>query len=289
MPNVSFCILIAVILSLTAETRAAEVRLAWDPNPETDIAGYNLWYSSGGAFTLVNAGTNTSVAISNLVEGVSYSFFATAYNTAGLESDPSETIQYLVPLPPPPDPVYPPVIIAQPASITVNVGAQVALTVQATGSDPLAYQWYRDGILMAGATASTLSFSSAQTTNTGSYYVIVSNPAGTVTSLTATLTVKTTKGPKGGGGGGGKNRVLTGTAVDELGISNLRVLVSGAGAVVGANGIPGVSYLLYAADHVSAAEWDLIATALAAEDGSVEFAAGDTLSRHARFFRVQPE
>ena len=50
----------------------------------------------------------------------------------------------------------PPVITTQPASQTVNAGANVLLTVVATGTPPLSYQWSKDGMTIANATASSL-------------------------------------------------------------------------------------------------------------------------------------
>lgn len=66
------------------------VTLAWDPSPGTDvITNYNLYYGvASAAYTnVVSLGTNTSVSISNLVDGATYYFAATAVDTNGLESD----------------------------------------------------------------------------------------------------------------------------------------------------------------------------------------------------------
>ena len=90
--------------------------------------------------------------------------------------------------------VVAPSILSQPQSYTVNVGQASTLTVSASGTAPLYYQWQKNGIAISGATASTLSFGSAQATDTGSYTVTVSNGAGAVTSATANLTV-TAVGP----------------------------------------------------------------------------------------------
>jgi len=64
--------------------------LAWDPSPGTDIiTNYNLYYGVASATytNVVAAGTNTTVSISNLVDGTTYYFAATALDTNGLESD----------------------------------------------------------------------------------------------------------------------------------------------------------------------------------------------------------
>ncbi len=89
-----------------------------------------------------------------------------------------------------------PTITTQPASQTVNAGANVAFTVAATGTSPLAYQWQKDGVNISGATGSTLTLNSVTGTSAGTYQVIVSNSAGSVTSAGATLTVNTLVAPR---------------------------------------------------------------------------------------------
>ena len=84
--------------------------------------------------------------------------------------------------------ILPPTIVADPQSRTVPAGTNVSLTVTASGSSP-AYQWLREGVSLSGATQPTLTYSSAQTTNSGRYQAIVSNSAGAVTSAVAVLTV----------------------------------------------------------------------------------------------------
>ncbi|MST93815.1 MAG: hypothetical protein EXS33_00825 [Pedosphaera sp.] len=48
--------------------------------------------------------------------------------------------------------VAPPVIIAQPLSIAINVNSNAAFNVTAIGSAPLAYQWRKDAVDLIGAT-----------------------------------------------------------------------------------------------------------------------------------------
>jgi hypothetical protein len=81
---------------------AASVTLAWDANSETNLAGYKLHYgSASGQFpTVVDVGNVLTATVSNLVEGT-YFFVATAYDTEGLESDPSNEVSYSVPGSPP--------------------------------------------------------------------------------------------------------------------------------------------------------------------------------------------
>jgi sugar lactone lactonase YvrE len=78
----------------------------------------------------------------------------------------------------------------QPASQTVVAGAAVSLGVSATGTGTLSYQWRRGGVPISGATGVTFSIASAQSSDAGSYDVLVTSSAGgSLTSSTATLTV----------------------------------------------------------------------------------------------------
>src|ERR1017187_9483967 len=77
-------------LSPLAALATGTVTLAWDPSPGTNaIANYNLYFGAASATytNLVSAGTNTTVSVSNLVEGATYYFAAMAVDTHGLERD----------------------------------------------------------------------------------------------------------------------------------------------------------------------------------------------------------
>jgi hypothetical protein len=79
--------------------------------------------------------------------------------------------------PPPPPPCVPPSISNQPQSVTLTSSQTVHLFVSATGSDPLAYQWYigssgNTASPIPGATGSGIDVTPAATT---AYWVRVSN------------------------------------------------------------------------------------------------------------------
>jgi hypothetical protein len=69
------------------------------------------------------------------------------------------------------------------------VGSPVSLSVAATGTAPLTYQWRRNDTPLSGATAATFTLPAAQLSDSGTYTVAVSNLAGTVVSAPALLTV----------------------------------------------------------------------------------------------------
>jgi hypothetical protein len=83
-------------------------------------------------------------------------------------------------------------ILTQPSGLTVNAGAPAQLSVTATGSAPITYQWRRAGVAIVGGTSGTLRFSEAQPSDAASYTVVVTNPVGSVTSSAATLAVNPT-------------------------------------------------------------------------------------------------
>ncbi|HEY3853350.1 MAG TPA: choice-of-anchor tandem repeat GloVer-containing protein [Verrucomicrobiae bacterium] len=82
-----------------------------------------------------------------------------------------------------------PVITAQPANEFVDAASVARFSVVASGTTPLSYQWFFDGAARANATSSALSLANAQPTNSGNYWVVVSNITGSVTSHVAELKV----------------------------------------------------------------------------------------------------
>ncbi len=83
-----------------------------------------------------------------------------------------------------------PSIVVQPDDALVPVGGQVSFQVSATGTPPFSYQWFRNNVsLGASATNSSLTLSNVLPPQAGAYRVDVSNPAQTVASRSANLTV----------------------------------------------------------------------------------------------------
>jgi len=81
-----------------------------------------------------------------------------------------------------------PVIVTPPAGQTVAVGEAATLSVVA-GNTVLSYQWYLNGVAVAGATGATLTIPQAQASDAGSYTVVVGNGLGEVTGGPAELVV----------------------------------------------------------------------------------------------------
>jgi hypothetical protein len=89
----------------------------------------------------------------------------------------------------PPLPWSSPTITSQPQSLTVNTGSIATFTVSATGKPTPTYQWQFDDTTLTDETNTSLVINNVQSSNTGSYNVVVSNDNGTVTSNTVTLNV----------------------------------------------------------------------------------------------------
>ncbi len=129
---------------------AANVTLMWNPSPDPIVAGYDIYFGgASGVYTnAIDAGTNTSLTISNLTVGATYYFASTTYSAAGAVSAFSSEVAYIVPA----SPVSPPTLnpIGN-LTINANAGSQIVsltglssgsaggnqtLTVTATSSNP---------------------------------------------------------------------------------------------------------------------------------------------------------
>lgn len=128
----SIAALFAAALFLTGSAFAAgtnSVSLAWDPNPETDLAGYRLQYGlTPGIYPyVVDAGKTTSATANGLNQGTTYYFTVVAYNSAGQSSTASSEVSYTVPGTPNTAP------LADSFSLTVAEDAQASVTL--SGND----------------------------------------------------------------------------------------------------------------------------------------------------------
>ena len=82
-----------------------------------------------------------------------------------------------------------PAIVRQPLSQTLFVGETAVLNVGAVGAPPLSFQWQFNGSNLTGETNTTLTLTNGQSTNSGTYTLIVSNAFGVTTQATANLSL----------------------------------------------------------------------------------------------------
>ncbi len=154
-------------------------------------------YNPAPGFFRVTGGSATSRTIGNFVRFTNVSpdsigSITVTFSGAGGGSATVNGIQLVLNAP---DLGDPPAITAQPASVTTGIGQDVTLSVEASGTEPLNYQWRFNGANLvngsgiSGVQESTLSISGISVEEAGRYTVAVSNAAGTVISKPAVLTI----------------------------------------------------------------------------------------------------
>jgi len=152
-------------LTLTAATTGA-------PTPTYQ------WYKGGTLISGATSSTYTVLAASSADAG-SYTVVATNSQGPTTSNAAVVTVNSAAP-----------VITTPPASVTVNVGEVVNLSVVATGYPAPTYQWFKGGVEIAGATGPSYTIATAGTTNAGSYTVTATNSLGTAgPSTPAVVTV----------------------------------------------------------------------------------------------------
>ncbi|MCC6989029.1 MAG: immunoglobulin domain-containing protein [Acidobacteria bacterium] len=136
------------------------------------------WRKNGTAISGATQAT-FSIASAAPADAGDYTRVSTSGNTSTLSPIITLTV---VPLPPP-------VFLSHPASQSAAVGTSVKFSVSASSSAPLVFQWYKDGVLIPGATEDQIVLTGVSREDVGTYSVVASNSAGTATSAPATLTL----------------------------------------------------------------------------------------------------
>ncbi|HEX2748309.1 MAG TPA: immunoglobulin domain-containing protein, partial [Verrucomicrobiales bacterium] len=85
-------------------------------------------------------------------------------------------------------------INTQPAGASLIAGGTLTLTSAATSPSAFTYQWYLNGVAIAGATSATYSVPSLTAAHGGVYFVRVTNAAGSVMSAPANVVVRAQAG-----------------------------------------------------------------------------------------------
>ena len=91
-----------------------------------------------------------------------------------------------------------PFVTRQPESQIVPAGHAAVFDIEASGGQPLLFQWQRNGVNIAGETSATLVMNEVSSADDGARFrCVVSNSFGSVTSDEAVLTVTTNRPPVG--------------------------------------------------------------------------------------------
>ena len=161
------------------------------PTNETVVAGSNAVFQvaviggeplnyqwSFNGTNLPGATTNTLV-LTNAQAAQAGSYMVAITNLAGLAlSDPANLTVWL-----------PPTLTRQPASQTTLIGTSVSFKVAADGTAPFGYQWLFNGTNLPGAETDALVLTNVQPVQSGAYFVMVTNVAGSATSTAASFKV----------------------------------------------------------------------------------------------------
>jgi hypothetical protein len=178
-----------------------------------------------------------------------------------------------------------PSITAPPEGATKMVGEKVTFSVTAAGTG-VTYQWKKNGMAIAGATASTYTIASVKTVDAGDYTVVVSACNASVTSDPAKLTVdKATANVS--LTASSLNHDYDGTAksaqatTDALGPSSLEITYDGSTTPPTAAGKYTVVATLESADYFGTASATMVIAkaplAVNANDATTTFGAAPTL------------
>ncbi|HEY2548524.1 MAG TPA: immunoglobulin domain-containing protein, partial [Candidatus Acidoferrum sp.] len=139
------------------------------------------WQKNNAAISGATTASYTTPATTSADNGATFRVAVT--NPAGSVTSNAATLTVT------PAPVAP-TITTQPASQTVTAGQTATFSVVASGTAPLSYQWQMNGTTISGATAASYTAPATTTSESGSTFkVVVTDPAGNVTSASATLTV----------------------------------------------------------------------------------------------------
>jgi hypothetical protein len=149
----------------------------WRRNGTDLVDGLNIFGSTTAVLNITNVqlgdSANFQVVITNIAGSITSA-------VAVLTVNPAPT---------------PPLIITPPANQTLTAGSNATFTVTAAGTAPLAYQWRKNGGNMSnggnvsGAASSALTLTGVQSVDAANYQVVVTNIAGAITSVVASLTV----------------------------------------------------------------------------------------------------
>jgi formylglycine-generating enzyme required for sulfatase activity len=136
------------------------------------------WYQGAVGVTTTPVGTNSAIFTTPALS-VNSTYWVRVSNASGSVDSFAATISVR------------PSITSQPASSSVASGLAATLSVSAIGPAPLNYQWYQGsaGTTSTPVGSNSASFTTPTLTNTGVYWVRVSNAAGSADSSTATITV----------------------------------------------------------------------------------------------------
>lgn len=217
-PNDNFSQRIA-LSGTNVTTTGFNVAATSEPGEPYTWSGQSVWWCwtapANGAMTIDTSGSSfnamatvyTGNSVSNLTQ-IANSYYDTGFQNGGVDffveagttyqiavdSTSSETSGRIV-LNLRSTPPRVPTITYLSQSQAVWTGDSASFYAGVTGTIPLTCQWRKDGVSLAGANLQYYNISNAQTNQAGAYSLVVTNPAGSVTSAVMILTVNWAPAP----------------------------------------------------------------------------------------------
>ncbi len=134
------------------------------------------WLFNGSS---ISGATNSTLSLSNVQPAQAGNYSAVVFNQAGsvVSAAARLTVNRI------------PTILVPPTNSFARIGSNTVFAVTAVGNGPLRYQWRFNDVMIPSGTNASLVITNTQTTNAGSYSVIISDTIGTVTTTPVTLTM----------------------------------------------------------------------------------------------------
>lgn len=135
------------------------------------------WFFNG---TPIVGATGSQYSLAGVQTNQAGSYVVVVSNTIGTATSASATLTVL--------PVIP-YFTVNPVGATLVAGSSRTFTGQANGSQPINYQWQRNGTNLPGATTTSLALTGLTIGDSGAYTLLAANVAGVSTSAVAQLTI----------------------------------------------------------------------------------------------------
>jgi len=169
--------------SLTANSTgsaAFSVTVAGNPTP---TLVWQISTNAGASWQAVPGATGTSLTLTNLSlsqNGHQYRMLATNPIGSATSNVATLTVNELI---------LPTVVTGPPLGGELREGQALNLSVTVTGSSPFSYRWFRNGLLLSGASSSSYAIASVGLGDAGSYRVEVTGRGGMTATNGTTVTV----------------------------------------------------------------------------------------------------
>lgn len=147
----------------------------------TPLPSYQ-WYKRGSG--AIAGATGPSFILTTIASGDAGDFYVVVTNSAGSATSSDARLTVVAAAT-----AVAPSIVQEPTAQNVVSGDNATFTVIANGNPAPTYQWYFNGGAIAAATSSSFSRTNAAASDAGSYYVRVTNSAGSITSAAVLLSV----------------------------------------------------------------------------------------------------